>query len=316
MIQPVKKLIEGYKPSAVPMSLKAIAGGLLYMTKSNPTKKDMEGERKMTAHLDHQKPTLTHHVRDVKRSAEWYRDNLGFEIGPHEFGSFAEMQLDGKYMFHLTPARGTFMPHPFPVFAFTSLDIEMTHAALQACGVSVEPIQWFPDYSSFTFLDLDGNAVSVNQNFEIRMKDLEPIHLVGYRLNLPEGTNRAAAIQEAAHQLGERVAEMTCALDPFFMIGAYLPSQEDAYWVGLQSSQTKSIPEGMESVTLPTQRYAVKWHYGLRSDVQRTYQRMNELLDQAGITLDHQAWRVEMTRNWGSKEEEEELEMDLYLAIE
>jgi predicted transcriptional regulator YdeE len=147
------------------------------------------------------------------------------------------------------------------------------------------------------------------------MKDLEPIHLVGYRLTMPEGTNRITAMQEASNRLWERLVEVTSALDPFFMIGAYLPSQAD-YWVGLQVSETECIPQGMETVTLPARRYAVKWHYGLRSHVQRTYQRMNELLDQAGVTPDHQAWRVEMTRNWGSKAEEAELEMDLYLAIE
>jgi predicted transcriptional regulator YdeE len=250
----------------------------------------------------------------VKQSAVWYRDCLGFDIGPHEFGSFAEMQLEGKYIFHLVPARGPVTPHPYPIFSFTSMDIEMTYAALQARGVPVEPIQWFPDYSSFTFRDLDGNAVSITQNFEIRMKDVEPVHLVGYRLTMPEGTDRITAIQEAAYRLRERLSEVSDALDSYFMIGACLPYQAD-YWVGLQVSQAGSIPEGMEAVTLPARRYAVKWHYGLRSDVQRTYQRLFELLEQAGITADDQAWRIEMTRNWGSKSEEDELEMDLYVAV-
>ncbi|WP_164545505.1 GyrI-like domain-containing protein [Paenibacillus albus] len=269
----------------------------------------------MSAHLDQQRPTLIHYVRDVKLSAEWYRDNLGFEIGPHEYGAFAEMHLAGNYIFHLVPARGQVTPHPSSIFAFASLDIEMTYATLQARGVSVEPIEWYPDYSIFTFRDLDGNAVSINQNFEIRMKELEPMHVVGYRLTLPEGVDRIAIIQETARRLRNRVTEINGALDPFFMIGAYLPSQRD-YWVGVQVNQIDRIPDGMEVVTLPSQRYAVKWHYGLRSDVQQTYERMNELLEQAGIPLNHQAWQVEMTRNWGSKAEEDELEMDLYLAIE
>ncbi|TMV43346.1 GyrI-like domain-containing protein [Paenibacillus mesophilus] len=102
-------------------------------------------------------------------------------------------------------------------------------------------------------------------------------------MTLPEGNNRNAISQKADNLLRERVAEMTYAFNPFFMIGAYLPSQADN-WVGLQISQTESISQGMETVTLPAQRYAVKWHYGLRSDVQRTYRRINELLDQVGIT--------------------------------
>jgi|GEM_PF-1161242 Uncharacterized protein conserved in bacteria len=315
MNQPMKKHTESYKPSVVPMALKVIAGGLRHVTKSTLTREQLKGEHTMTAHLTKQKPILIHNVRDVKSSAEWYRDNLGFEIGPHEFGTFAEMQLDGEYIFHLSHAWEPAEPLRLPVFSFMSQDIEMTHAVLQSRGVTVEPIQWFPDYSSFTFRDLDGHAVAINQSFEIRMKDLEPLQLVGYRITLSEGIDRTAAIQETANRLRERVPEMTHAIDPFFMIGAYLPSQAD-YWVGLQVSKIESIPEGMEAVTLPAQRYAVKWHYGLRSDVQQTYARMNELLAQAGITADNQAWRVEMTRNWGSKSEEEELEMDLYMAVE
>lgn len=315
MNQPMKKHAENYRPSAVPTALKVIAGGLRHVMKSNSIGKESGGEHKVTAHLTQQKPILIHNVRDVKLSAEWYRDNLGFEIGPHEFGSFAEMQLDGAYIFHLSHAWEPVEPHRLPVFSFMSQDIEMTHAALQSRGVTVEPIQWFPDYSSFTFRDLDGHAVAINQSFEIRMKELEPMQLVGYRIKLSEGTDRTAAIQETANRLRERIPELAHAIDPFFMIGAYLPSQAD-YWVGLQVSQTDNIPEGMETVTLPAQRYAVKWHYGLRSNVQQTYARMNELLVQAGITPDDQAWRVEMTRNWGSKSEEEELEMDLYLAVE
>ncbi len=317
MNQLVRKLVEGYKPAAVPLALRSIAGGLRHSANSRPTiEPAKDGERAMTAYLDFQKPTLIHYVRDVKQSAEWYRDMLGFEIGPHEFGSFAEMQLDGTYIFHLVPARERSMPHPYPVFALASQDIESTHAALQARGVPAEPIHWFADYSTFQFRDLDGNAVSVNQHFEIRLRLLEPIQLVGFRLTPPEpeGESREKALQEAARRLRARVGEVAHVLDRSFMVGAYRPSQEH-YWVGLQVGKIENVPEGMEEITLPSRQYAVKWHYGLRSDVQRTYRRMDELLDQAGIARDPEAWRVEMTRNWGSKSEEEELEMDLYLAI-
>ncbi|MFB9328835.1 GyrI-like domain-containing protein [Paenibacillus aurantiacus] len=315
MNKPMKPMTEGYKPTSLPLALKVIAGGLRHKEQFPSYGTVMEGERTMTAHLDHQKPNLIHNVRDVRQAAEWYRDNLGFEIGPHEFGSFAEMLLGGQYMFHLTPARGAVTPHPSPVFSFASLDIEMTHRMLQERGVAVDPIRWFPDYSSFAFRDLDGNAVLVSQSFEIRMRDVESIHLVGYRLTLPEVADRIALIQEAAQALRARAGEIAGALDPFFMIGAHLPGQAD-YWVGLQVSTSANIPAGMEAVTLPGRRYAVKWHYGLRSGVQATYQRMHELLEQAGMTPDPQAWRIEMTRNWGSKAEDEELEMDLYLAVE
>ncbi|GAA3401131.1 hypothetical protein GCM10020370_08160 [Paenibacillus hodogayensis] len=80
-------------------------------------------------------------------------------------------------MFHLTPARGPVKPHSFPILAFTSLDIEMTHAALQARGVLVETIQWFPDYSSFTLRQLARQAAEqyaiVAGNLSI-MRDMFP----------------------------------------------------------------------------------------------------------------------------------------------
>lgn len=141
------------------------------------------------------------------------------------------------------------------------------------------------------------------------------MQIVGYRLNRADGSLSDSAIQAKALELRRRLTEILRVRDPFFMIGAYDPAEE-AYWVGVEVEGADEAPEGMAAVVIPAGKYAVKWHYGKRSDVSVTYRRMDELLEQADIARNDRGWRIEMTRNWGSKAEHDELEMDLYVPIE
>jgi predicted transcriptional regulator YdeE len=273
----------------------------------------------MSAFIEAKKPTVTHYVQNLREAAAWYRDMLGFEIGPHEYGSFVELHMQGEYIFHLAPAREGMIPHPDPVFWFASTDIEQTYAFLQSKEVQVGPMHWFPDYSSFTFRDLDGNAVAINQNYEMRVRELDALHLIGIRVVCKEESEYVMAIPRAAHQLRERIAEINGVVDPHLLVGVYKPgetvAEEDGYWVCVRVDPIADIPDGMVAMSVPSQRYAVKWHYGLRNEVSHTYQKLHHLLDEAGHRRKPNAWNVEMQRNWGLPEESE-IEMDLYCTIE
>jgi hypothetical protein len=40
-------------------------------------------------------------------------------------------------------------------------------------------MNWYPDYSSFTIRDIDGNAIAISQHFDVRVKELGEMLLVG-----------------------------------------------------------------------------------------------------------------------------------------
>ncbi|WP_248924362.1 GyrI-like domain-containing protein [Paenibacillus hamazuiensis] len=272
----------------------------------------------MNAFLESKKPGVVHYVNDLKQAAQWYRDILGFEIGPHEYGSFVELFMQGQYMFHLARAQEGTIPHAQPVITLTSRDIEATYSVLKSAGVEVGRMSWYPDYSSFTLRDVDGNAIAVTQSFEMRIRDLEEMQLLGIRVICSDGEQYAAAIPKAAFQLRQRLGEISGIVNERQMVGVYKPgetvAEEDGYWVGVRVERIDNIPEGMTALHIPAQTYAVKWHYGLRSGVSGTYSKLHGLMREAGLRPDPQAWHIEMQRNWGRREEGE-IELDLYCAI-
>lgn len=66
---------------------------------------------------------------------------------------------------------------------------------------------------------------------------------------------------------------------------------------------------------VPSQQYAVKWHYGPRSEVGDTYLKLHMLMEEPGLRRNPLAWQLELQRNW-SRFPEEEIELDLYCKLE
>jgi predicted transcriptional regulator YdeE len=259
----------------------------------------------MSTFIDNKRPGVVLHVRDLKRSAEWYKEMLGFDIGPHDYNAFVEMFMGGEYIFHLSQASEHTLPISVPMFWFHSNDIELAYSYLQSKGVKVGDMSWFPDYSAFTFYDIEGNAVSISQNFQIRFKELEAYKLVGIKALLTPNPSNKTAIIQAAHELKTRLNEIPHVIHSHQMIGvnnAYGSSTDACYWVCVQVGQFDDIPQGMEAITVPVQRYAVKWYYFLRNDLNSTYLNMHSLFQKAGHTLLTPTSRIELTITWGNLE--------------
>jgi predicted transcriptional regulator YdeE len=270
----------------------------------------------MIAFIESKRPGVIHYVRDCKQAAEWYRDMLGFEIGPHEYNSFVEMNMDGKYMFHLTPAQEGMIPHSAPIIQFSSRDIERTYSTLKSKGIEVGSMSWYPDYSSFTICDIDGNAIAISQHFDMRVKELGEMLLVGIHVVCVNESEYVVAIPRAAFELKQRITEIPNTLNSHLMVGAYKADNDPdgGYWVCVQVERFGDIPNGMGVVEISPQRYAVKWHYGHRSEVSRAYHELHELIHDAGHQRKPMVWSLEMLRNWGHSEESE-IELDLYCPI-
>lgn len=80
------------------------------------------------------------------------------------------------------------------------------------------------------------------------------------------------------------------------MVGAFKGDNEpeDGYWVCVQVEQFSNIPDGMGTVVVPPQKYAVKWHYGHRSEVSKTHHKLDELIREVGHQVQPMKMGVEL----------------------
>ena len=110
--------------------------------------------------------TIALSVKDRHRSADWYAENLGFELMYHaDEAGWSEMQTNTQgvtlgFGEHVEPAPGNCVP------VFGIADIENGRKALEAAGVKfdgdTETIEGM--VSTATFYDPDGNALMLAQD--------------------------------------------------------------------------------------------------------------------------------------------------------
>ncbi|PYI54623.1 AraC family transcriptional regulator [Paenibacillus flagellatus] len=153
----------------------------------------------------------------------------------------------------------------------------------------------------------------------MRVVELDELKLVGFRVRC-EGDQYAAEIPKAAVRLKARLAEIEHAVEPKWMVGAFKPvedgEEDDGYWLGVRVEQFGEVPAGMTTITVPPQRYALKWHYGPNTEVGKTYERLHRLIREAGLEREPDAWNVEIGKRWGEPMEAGgTVELELYETI-
>ncbi|MEK8127720.1 GyrI-like domain-containing protein [Paenibacillus filicis] len=93
----------------------------------------------------------------------------------------------------------------------------------------------------------------------MRVVELGEMKLVGLRVVCP-GDQYAIEIPKATLQLENRLNEISCVANPEGFIGAFvveeLSEADDGYWVCVEVDEFGHIPEGMDSLTIPAQKYA------------------------------------------------------------
>ncbi|WP_195570952.1 GyrI-like domain-containing protein [Paenibacillus sp. 1001270B_150601_E10] len=82
-------------------------------------------------------------------------------------------------------------------------------------------------------------------------------------------------IPKAARVLADRISEIMQKVSSN-LIGAFVAgdfSDEcDGYWVCVEVEEFIEIPDGMVTLTAPTQRYAVITHRGSNNKIRKTYE--------------------------------------------
>ncbi|WP_245807785.1 GNAT family N-acetyltransferase [Halobacillus massiliensis] len=128
------------------------------------------------------------------------------------------------------------------------------------------------------------------------IKEYESIHLVGFRV-LCEGSEYVHEIPKAAEKLDQRISEIPRLKKPALQIGAFkvkeTSAEEDGYWVCYQVESYDKVPEGMVSLTIPAQAYAVYRVTGANTKIPQAYEHIHQWMEQEGYPrlLDH--WHLE-----------------------
>jgi len=133
------------------------------------------------------------------------------------------------------------------------------------------------------------------------VKQLSEMKLVGFRVLCP-GDQYIVEIPKASKVLSERTGEIANVVNPSFQYGAFVvehsSNEEDGYWVCVEVSEFEGIPEGMVSLTIPGQMYALLRHIGANDEIRQAYTELHQWIEANGYRRLPEKWHLEAFHKW------------------
>ncbi|MGM1048095.1 MAG: GyrI-like domain-containing protein [Bacillota bacterium] len=152
----------------------------------------------------------------------------------------------------------------------------------------------------------------------MKVVELNEKKLVGIRVVCPSD-QYVIEIPRASYELKERLNEINDVVSPARLIGAFVvgdfSEEEDGYWVCVEVNEIRKVPEGMVSLVVPKQKYAVKRHKGSNYEIRNTYEKLHKWIEENGLERLQRSWHLEISDEWGYKEMKD-IEVDLYDTIQ
>ena len=134
-----------------------------------------------------------------------------------------------------------------------------------------------------------------------RIEELQEIKLVGFRVLCP-GDQYVSEIPKASNLLNNRLHELTHLKEPAIQIGAFVveneSDEEDGYWICVEVEEYGVIPEGMVSLTIPSQTYAVIRHCGTNFTIRDSYEELHQWIEENQHTRLTNKWHIEKFYSW------------------
>ncbi|QHA90887.1 GyrI-like domain-containing protein [Bacillus sp. N1-1] len=150
----------------------------------------------------------------------------------------------------------------------------------------------------------------------MHIEKLEQIHLIGIRVCCP-AEEYLSEIPQASKRLEERKHKISHVTNPTQQIGAFIvetsSEDEEGYWVCVQVKKVGQIPNGMVSLTIPPQTYAVMNHNGPNTTILHTYDELHNRIEKSGKTRKIGAWHLERFHHFKNKEK---IDVDLLDTIQ
>ncbi|MEF7439844.1 GyrI-like domain-containing protein [Paenibacillus lautus] len=151
----------------------------------------------------------------------------------------------------------------------------------------------------------------------MKVVELNRMNLVGIRVVCP-GDQYVHEIPKASVIFKERLNEISGVVQPARLIGAFfvedLTEEEDGYWVCVEVNDITAVPDGMVSVVVPKQKYAVQRHKGPNYEVRNTYEELHNRIKENKHERLLRSWHLEISDEWGDGDANH-IEVDLYDTI-
>ena len=127
------------------------------------------------------------------------------------------------------------------------------------------------------------------------------LKLVGFRV-LCAGEQYIVEIPLAVRKLDERVNEIKHVADSTVQIGAFVvdteKEEEDGYWICVEVNEYENIPEGMETLSIPSQNYAL-WNYkGANLEITGAYEELHHWIAGKNYKRLTGKWHLEIFYSW------------------
>jgi len=133
------------------------------------------------------------------------------------------------------------------------------------------------------------------------LMELSELKLVGFRVLCP-GDQYENEIPKASLQLSDRISEISNVIHPQQQIGAFVveneTDNEDGYWICVEVKEYENIPDGMSTLTIPSQRYAVLRHKGPNNEIRDTYEKLHKWIEENNYQRLTNKWHLEKFYSW------------------
>ncbi|MGO4785861.1 GyrI-like domain-containing protein [Paenibacillus sp. 2KB_20] len=151
----------------------------------------------------------------------------------------------------------------------------------------------------------------------MKVVELHELKLVGIRV-VCSGDQYVNEIPKASVKLKERLHEIHDVVTPARLVGAFIveevSEEEDGYWVCVEVNEIKKVPEGMVSLVIPKQKYAVQRHQGPNHEIRNTYEKLHHWIRENNHERLLRSWHLEISDEWGQGKVDD-IEADLYDTI-
>ncbi|WP_216663307.1 GyrI-like domain-containing protein [Bacillus haikouensis] len=145
----------------------------------------------------------------------------------------------------------------------------------------------------------------------IGVREVEEKKLVGFRVVCEDMTGYGQEIPKASMALNRRKNEINHLVEAAKLIGTFKAAEtseeDDGYWVCYEVLDFGDIPEGMVSLVVPAQKYAVLNFKGHASEIFRVYTHLHKWIEEKEYMRIPDKWSLEIYSNWSEKEAEVDL---------
>lgn len=130
---------------------------------------------------------------------------------------------------------------------------------------------------------------------------IDELSLVGFRV-VCTGERYVLEIPQASKRLADRLHEIKNVINKDLQYGAFMVDaktvEDDGYWVMVEVESFENLPEDMDRLVIPSQKYAAAKYQGTNKGIFNAYEELHKWIDGQGHRRLVDRWHVEIFESW------------------